>query len=127
GYFASDDEHAAALGEMAGTLRSGGWFVIDYLNSSHVRATLVPEEVTLLGGVQAEVTRTLEEGDSVVVKRIVTEDGRRFRERVRLFSPDELAAMLGRCGISVRHRLGDYEGGSLHDGAPRAILIGERE
>lgn len=126
GYFATDAEHAVALGEMCGSLRAGGWFVIDYLNAAHVRATLVPEEHTLLGGVPAEVTRTLEEDGSVVVKRIVTDDGRRFRERVRLFSADELEAMLERCGIRVRHRLGDYEGGALSPSSPRAILMGDR-
>lgn len=126
GYFNSDAEHAAALGEMCATLRPGGWFVIDYLNAAHVRSTLVSEEHTLLGGVPAEVTRTLEEDDSVVVKRIVTDDGRRFRERVRLFSADELAAMLERSGIEVRHRLGDYDGSPLDPTAPRAILMGER-
>jgi SAM-dependent methyltransferase len=127
GYFASDDEHAAALEEMCGTLRPGGWFVIDYLNAANVRATLVAEEHTLLGGVGAEVTRTLEDAGGVVVKRIVTDDGRRFRERVRLFSPDELTSMLERCGVRVRHRVGDYAGGALDASAPRAILMGTRQ
>ena len=126
GYFTSDEEHAAALGDMCGALRPGGWFVIDYLNAAQVRATLVPAEHTLLGGVQAEVTRELEEDDGVVVKRIVTADGRLFRERVRLFSPDELTTMLQRCGVDVRHRLGGYDGTPLTADAPRAILMGQR-
>ena len=37
GYFATDGEHALALAEMSGTLREGGWFVIDYLNDEQVR------------------------------------------------------------------------------------------
>ena len=29
--------------EMVGTLRPGGWFVIDFLNAAAVRARLVPQ------------------------------------------------------------------------------------
>lgn len=126
GYFDTDAEHRAALGEMCRTLRRGGWFVLDYLNAPQVRETLVPFEHTLLGGVQAEVSRTIEAEGGLVVKRIITEDGRRFRERVRLFSPDELATMLAACGVAVRHRCGDYDGGPLTAASPRAILFGER-
>lgn len=126
GYFTSDAEHAAALAEMCSVLHPRGWFVIDYLNAAQVRATLVPFERTLLGGVPAEVTRTLEDDASVVVKRIVTDDGRLFRERVRLFSPDQLTEMLAASGVQVRHRLGDYDGAPLDASAPRAILMGKR-
>lgn len=126
GYFETDREHRVALDEMCGALRSGGWFVIDYLNAPRVRDTLIPLEHALLGGVHAEVTRTVEEDGAVVVKRIVTEDGRRFRERVRLFSPGDLSSMLADCGVVVRHRFGDYDGLPLGASAPRAILMGER-
>lgn len=126
GYFADDREHAAALAEMGMALRPGGWFVLDYLNAPLVRASLVPHERTQLGGVPAEITRTVEENDTVVVKRIVTDDGRRFRERVRLFTAAELTAMLRQSGIAVRHLLGDYDGAPHAPGSPRAILMGER-
>ena len=126
GYFETDREHRVALDEMCGALRSSGWFVIDYLNAPRVRDTLIPLEHALLGGVHAEVTRTVEEEGTVVVKRIVTEDGRRFRERVRLFSPADLSTMLADSGVVVRHRFGDYDGSPLGASAPRAILMGER-
>ena len=38
GYFEHDEEHAAALREMVATIRPGGWFVIDFLNATEVRA-----------------------------------------------------------------------------------------
>ncbi len=126
GYFESDEEHRLALAEMAAAIRPGGWFVIDYLNAAQVRATLVPAEQALLGGVHAEVTRSIERNGEVVEKRIVTDDGRRFRERVRLFAPDDLAALLAACGIRVRTRCGDYDGSALGEASPRAILFGER-
>jgi SAM-dependent methyltransferase len=124
GYFERDEEHAGALREMAGTLRPGGWFVIDFLNPSEVRAGLVPrEQVPVLGG-EVDVTRSVSPDGHYVCKSIVTPDGRKFVERVRLFEPAEISAMLGDAGIDVRHRFGDYEAGPLGPGSPRTILAG---
>ena len=127
GYFERDEEHAGALGEMAGTLRPGGWFVIDFLNPSEVRARLVPRErVPVLGG-EVEVARSVSPDGHYVCKTIVTPDGRRFVERVRLFEPAEISAMLAGAGIDVRHRFGDYDAGPLRPGSPRTILAGPVE
>ena len=61
-----------------------------------------------------------------MVKTIEVPDGRRFVERVRLFQPAELETMLTRAGFSVKSRFGDYAGGPLAAGAPRAILVSQR-
>lgn len=61
-----------------------------------------------------------------VVKEIhLRDDNRSFLERVRLLSPAELGAMLGRAGFGVAARFGDYVGGPLDDASPRAIFIAE--
>lgn len=124
GYFERDEEHAGALGQMAGTLRPGGWFVIDFLNPSEVRARLVPRErVPVLGG-EVDVARSVSPDGHYVCKTILTPDGRKFVERVRLFEPAEISAMLSEAGINVRHRFGDYDAGPLRPGSPRTILAG---
>ena len=124
GYFERDEEHAGALREMVGTLRPGGWLVIDFLNASEVRGRLVPRErVSVLGG-EVDVARSVSPDGRYVCKAIVTADGRRFVERVRLFEPAEIAAMLGEAGIDVRHRFGDYDAAPLVSGSPRTILAG---
>ncbi len=124
GYFEHDEEHAAALREMAGTLRHGGWFVIDFLNPSQVRARLVPRERVSVPAGEVDVTRTVSPDGHSVCKTIVTADGRKFVERVRLFEPAEITAMLGDAGIDVRHRFGDYDAGPLRPASPRTILAG---
>ena len=124
GYFERDEEHAGALREMVGTLRPDGWFVIDFLNASEVRGRLVPRErVPVLGGA-VEVARSLSPDGHYVCKTIVTPDGRTFVERVRLFEPEEIAAMLNDAGVHVRHRFGDYDAAPLRPGSPRTILAG---
>jgi SAM-dependent methyltransferase len=126
GYFATDAEHASALAEMASTLRSGGWLVLDFLNADAVRAALVPEEETHLAGQPVRISRELADEGRFVRKRITTPDGRVFTERVRLFGADELAGMLASAGITVRHRFGDYDGGGITPSSPRIMLMGER-
>ena len=47
-------------------------------------------------------------------------------ERVRLFDPETLAAMVTTAGIDITARFGDYAGGPLVPGARRCILMGAR-
>jgi SAM-dependent methyltransferase len=124
GYFEDDVQHRTALAEMVSTIRRGGWFAMDFLNAARVRATLVPKETATLGGTAVRITRDLIGDDRFVRKRMETEDGRAWVERVRLFHPDELEAMLAATGISIVARFGDYAGGPISPHAPRAILIG---
>ena len=124
GYFEHDEEHAAALREMVATLRPGGWFVIDFLNPAEVRRRLVERETVAVQGGKAEVSRTMSPDGRYVCKAIVTPAGRRFTERVRLFDPDQMSAMLDGAGVGVRHRFGDYEAAPLRPDSPRTILAG---
>ena len=126
GYFSRDSEHRDALGEMVSTVRSGGWFVIDFLNPDTVRRDLVASERVTLNGRPVDVTRELSADRDHVTKTIRTEDGRRFRERVRLFEPDEIRGMLEELGVQVGPSYGDYAGGPLAAGSPRTILAGRR-
>ena len=47
-----------------------------------------------------------------------------FEERVRLYSPQELAALLSDVGLVTEHRFGDYEGADFVPESPRLILAG---
>jgi SAM-dependent methyltransferase len=124
GYFERDAEHVRALREMVGTIRSGGWFVIDFLNASEVRSRLVPREKVAVRGGEVTVTRSVSADGRYVCKTIQTPNGRKFVERVRLFEPAEIATMLERSGLDIRHRFGDYDETPLYSGSPRTILAG---
>ena len=124
GYFERDEEHAEALREMVGTVRPGGWFVIDFLNAPEVRRRLVARERVRVPGGEAEVARAVSADGRYVRKTIVTPGGRRFTERVRLFEPGEIETMLVEAGLDVRSRYGDYGAEPLRTGSPRTILAG---
>ncbi|HTS87846.1 MAG TPA: class I SAM-dependent methyltransferase [Gemmatimonadales bacterium] len=121
GYFAADEEHTDALGQMLATVRPGGWFVIDFLNAEQVRAALVPAESTSLGGVSVEIHRAISADGRFVHKSIRLDSGKHFEERVRLLGPTDLERMLASHGAAVQGRFGDYQGGPL-DGGTRTIL-----
>ena len=123
GYFDRDDEHTAVLKEMTATVRPGGWFVLDFLHSGSVRRGLVPGERRLAEG--AIAARRLSPDGRFICKTIRLQDGRRFEERVRLFDPAELEAMLGTAGVRITHRFGDYAGSALETGSPRTLLMGQ--
>jgi SAM-dependent methyltransferase len=125
GYFEHDEEHAAALREMVSTVRPGGWFAIDFLNPSAVRSQLVPREVIRVVQGEVEVGREVSPDGRFVCKTIQTPSRRRFVERVRLFEPHEMDAMLVAAGVTMRARYGDYDGAPLEPGSPRTILIGQ--
>ncbi len=124
GYFGTDAEHAAAMGEMLGTVRQGGWFVLDFLDAAAVRAGLVAHEVQQLGGAIVEVRRDIIDDGRFVRKTMRLADGRQFEERVRLFSFGELQAMIEQHGARVTSGFGDYDGAPVGDG-PRAILLAQ--
>jgi ubiquinone/menaquinone biosynthesis C-methylase UbiE len=125
GYFEHDEEHAAVLHEMVSTVWPNGWFAIDFLNPSTVRSRLVPREIIRVGQGEVEVGREVSSDGRYVCKTIRTASKRRYIERVRLFEPHEMGAMLAAAGITVRARYGDYDGAPLKSGSPRTILIGQ--
>jgi SAM-dependent methyltransferase len=127
GYFATDDEHLAALLEVARVLRPGGRFALDFLNAPAVRATLVPSDEKTVGGRRIVQRRRLENEGRTVTKEIqLIDEGRNYMERVRLFERAELEAMLPTAGLRVDAAFGDYDGGPHTPASSRLILLATR-
>ena len=127
GYFDRDEEHTAALAGMIATVRPGGWFVIDFLNAEAVRRQLVPEETLELSGSSLRISRWVSPDGRYVCKTIRSHEGKSYRERVRLFEPEQISSMLEAEGVTVRSRFGDYDASPLTQRAPRTILMGQAE
>ena len=127
GYFSDDRAHQRVIDEVARVTCPGGWFVLDYLNSQHVKRTLVATDVRTVGQHTIEQERSISDDGRFVRKTItIGEFGRTFVERVRLFTPDELSAMVSSGGYDVVEMLGDYAGTPLGPDSSRTILIARR-
>ncbi len=128
GYFSDIDDELAVLREVHRCLKPGGWFVIDYMNSSLVRATLVPSSVRRLGSLRAVERRRIDEDGRRVAKDIELYEGERLVKRhtevVRLLEMEELSAMLAAAGLRIRRLLGGYAGEEYdRDGSHRMIAL----
>ena len=129
GYFADPEDDRRVLLEMERVLAQRGAFMLDFMNAARVRKELVPRDCRELDG--KRIVQTREIADGVVVKRIRIEspvegEVRRFEERVRLYTCDELVSLLAGVGLLTRHRFGDYRGAPFEAGSPRLILAGRK-
>ena len=136
GYFDDRAEDARVLEGIHRALVPGGRFVLDFLNAAHVRATLVEHDEDARGDWRVAAERRLDDtspGGPYVRKSVVVTDlhtGQaegRYSERVRLYPPDELEAMLSAAGFRfVGGRMGDLDGRPHDDDAPRFVRVVER-
>jgi SAM-dependent methyltransferase len=127
GYFDSDEQHATVIAEVARVVHPSGVFVMDFLNAESVRRTLVPLDARVVDGKQVTQRRTISADGRYVEKTIVADDcDRTYTERVRLFSPEELRAMLEQNGFVIRRQDGNYDGSAWSADSPRVILFAER-
>lgn len=127
GYFADEAQDRVVLAEVARVVTPGGRFVLDFLNATRVRTSLVPHEELVVGRRKVAIERRLSADGRFVIKDIHLVDQRRsFVERVRLYPPDDLCRMFEEAGFHVDQCLGGYRGEPLDDGAPRAIIVGTR-
>lgn len=130
GYFAQPEEDEVVLNEIRRVLRSGGRFMLDFLNAERVRRNLVSEDTRYVDGRLVTQTRHLEDDGKVVVKEIrmsesdANEPPTTFYERVRLYSPEDLETMLRTAQLEPTTTFGDYSGAPTCSDCPRYILLG---
>lgn len=127
GYFREDAQHEQVIAEIGRVLAPGGWLVLDYLNASYLRRTLVSQDERQVGSRLVEQRRHISDDGRFVYKSItLADEGRTFSERVRLFEVEELSGMLVRGGLALETLAGDYSGRPWGNDAPRLILFARR-
>jgi SAM-dependent methyltransferase len=128
GYFDSDAENARVLAEIQRVLAGGGVFVLDFLNAVVVHRGIKPHTRRAVKEAEVDETRELSPDGRVLTKRVrVRCHGRdpvEYLERVRLYTHDELGALVDAAGFNVSAEHGDYDLGAFDAGSsPRLILV----
>jgi len=122
GYF-DEEGNRATLRAIAGSLRSGGTFLLDFMNAVAVQRSLVPESEEVRDGRKFRIRRRIESGR--VVKQVTT-DERTYVESVRLYLHEELVSLLRASGLVPIDAYGDFDGRAFTTDAPRCILVARR-
>jgi len=128
GYFLHDRHHVLTLQNVARALRPGGSLLLDYFNSTWVRANLVPSATKTVDGVTFHLKKWLD--NEHVFKTIEFEaEGQHHhhRERVRLFTLADFEAMFAVAGLRLRQTFGGYDLSEFRpEESKRLILVAER-
>ncbi|MFP3895646.1 MAG: class I SAM-dependent methyltransferase [Anaerolineales bacterium] len=131
GYFAEDEENAAALCEVYCALKPGGKFLIDYLNRDRVIQDLVAcDEGQRRVGYVRNVRCLTQRGRRVEKDTLfVSRSGEQsvFHESVRLYSPSEMLIMLRNAGFAEIHPYGSLDGEDFSPDSPRLVIITKKE
>lgn len=126
GYLGEDGD-ARVLREIARLLRPDGTAVLDLMNPTRVRASLVPHSTRSGQGFELEERRSLAADGRRVLKqvelRVPGRPPRRWREDVRLYDAAELDALLAAAGLVSTREFGDFDGRASGPREPRRIVF----
>jgi SAM-dependent methyltransferase len=125
GYFATEQENAGVVREMARVLERGGAFLFDYLNVQYELEKLVQREKRPTASGDVSIERWFDPADRSFNKRITIGE-RRYLERVRGYDLDEIALMFTSCNLTIHAAFGDFTGHQYDRTSPRLIIVGSK-
>lgn len=127
GYFDDPEQDLRVLREAARVLKPGGALVLDHINPGPTLAALVPQSVDERDGACLTQRRTWDASARVLTKELQWSQGddtRCWQERVRLYEPAELDALLRRAGFGALARYADLNGSRWQAAAsPRQVVL----
>ncbi len=133
GYFADEADDQLTLDATARVLRSGAVFVLDIQNRDRMVRMWQQAWRDWTRATDGSVVTT-ERTFDMVRGRVDERRVRMWRDReheevstsLRAYAASELAVMLARAGLRLRHAFGGYDGVPLTPAAQRCILVAER-
>lgn len=128
GYFKTHSENLEVLKAANSVLKSGGRFVLDFLNSTKALQELVPHETKEIEKTHFDIRRSVEDG--IIVKRIEVNHNPevRFEERVQALLLDDLLQLFEQAGLKPLATYGSYDFKPFdEETSGRLIIIAEKE
>jgi SAM-dependent methyltransferase len=130
GYFADPDDDRRVLAEAVRLLRPGGSFVLDFLNAAVTVRSLVALSRREVAGVRVVERRWVDPQGPFLRKTVEAEPGEvglpglPRDERVRLYAPGDLRALVAAHGLTWAAEFGNYEGAPFDpEASARFILV----
>ncbi|MCF8464633.1 MAG: class I SAM-dependent methyltransferase [Flavobacteriales bacterium] len=110
GYFHNKQDDQQTISSVADALKTNGLFVLDFMNTTKVKANLVTHEEKTIDNIRFEITRAVENG--VIIKRIHVIDGDvelDFEEKVDALELSDFEVYLSTAGLELVSTFGNYE------------------
>ncbi|MCI0474109.1 MAG: methyltransferase domain-containing protein [Ignavibacteria bacterium] len=123
GYFEKDAENFKVFNNIRSSLKSGGYFVFDFLNEAYTRKNLVPYSEDFINGKKFVQKRYIKDG--FVCKDIII-GKEKYSEKIRLFSPLEITRALISVGFEIGANFGDYYGSRFAGNKSKRLIIVSR-
>ncbi|MBW8360160.1 MAG: class I SAM-dependent methyltransferase [Weeksellaceae bacterium] len=125
GYFEDEREDRKVFQSVRNALNDRGYFVLDFLNETWVKNTLVPEYVQTKEGIDFHIKKRIE--NQHIIKDINFKDHGKdyhFYEKVKLHEAEEIESYGEEFGFELMHVYGDYHLGPFkRESSPRCINV----
>ncbi len=124
GYFENDADNLKTLASIRESLSEYGFGVIDFMNSTHVIANLVPNETKIVDDIEFHIKRYHENG--FIYKEIDFEDKNEkfhFIEKVRALTLQDFQDMMDTAGIYLLDIFGDYKLKKFHKTESERLIM----
>jgi SAM-dependent methyltransferase len=110
GFFKTEEENQRCISSIAGSLKRGGVFTIDFLNPYRVIHNLVKEEVKTIDGIEFHLTRHFD-GESIIktIKFETEGEIHEFQERVKAIRRLSFLEYFRNANFMLLQTFGDYE------------------
>ncbi len=109
GYFDTEEEHAQAIRAIAGSIKTSGYFLLDFLNPYVVINNLVEEEVKNVEGIDFLIKKSYD--GEFILKDIhfnVSQTPYHYQEKVKAIRRIEFLSYFEQAGLEVVELYGDY-------------------
>jgi 2-polyprenyl-3-methyl-5-hydroxy-6-metoxy-1,4-benzoquinol methylase len=131
GYFKTRREHDNGIRTIAQSIKSGGYFVMDYLNVHYAEDHLVHQFDKEVDGINFFITKWFDETHfykKIAVEDEALEEPLVFTEKVSKFSLGDFTEMFAFQGLMIEEVFGDYNFGDYHvRKSPRLIMVARKK
>ena len=109
GYFKDSDSNLQVIKSIEGSLKKGGYLILDYLNVENIKPNLPLSEKIVRGDITFEVEKSIV--DNFIVKNISFEvEGEKYKqtEIVELISKEMFNAYFKKANLNLIQQFGNY-------------------
>ncbi|UCG53299.1 MAG: class I SAM-dependent methyltransferase [Candidatus Latescibacterota bacterium] len=128
GYFSIDTDNLLVFKEIQRVLEPGGVFLFDFLNAEKISKNLLEETRRVSGDFEIHERRRVGTRGKHLHKHASisnpqTGQKKEIRERLRLYTKEELIIMFRSVGLSIEEIYGDYEKNAFVNGVSERVII----